>query len=136
MKKTHKVFIILTAVILTSFLFIKNYLKPTELVYSGTIKTKEITSPVNVYFDEYGVPSVFAENDETINTVSELKDIVNSSLMTTEEIKEILINPDQKKYVRCLPCCPWRQLQLCISASSAKKLAKRLLRAVSTCLNS
>ena len=64
MKKTHKVFIILTAIILTSFLFIKNYLKPTELVYSGTIKTKEIKSPVNVYFDEYGVPSVFAENDE------------------------------------------------------------------------
>ena len=31
----------------------------------------------------------FAENDETINTVSELKDIVNNSLMTTEEIKEI-----------------------------------------------
>jgi RNA polymerase primary sigma factor len=31
----------------------------------------------------------FAENNETINTVSELKDIVNNSLMTTEEIKEI-----------------------------------------------
>ena len=32
---------------------------------------------------------VFAENDETINSVTELKDIVNSCLMTTEEIKEI-----------------------------------------------
>ena len=31
----------------------------------------------------------FAENDETINSVSELKDIVNNSLMTTEEIAEI-----------------------------------------------
>ena len=31
----------------------------------------------------------FAENDETVNTVSELKDIVNNSLMTTSEITEI-----------------------------------------------
>ena len=64
MKKKHKVFIILAAVVLTGLLFIKSYLKPTKLVYSGTIKTKEIESPVNVYFDEYGVPSIFAENDE------------------------------------------------------------------------
>ena len=31
----------------------------------------------------------FAENDETINTSSELKNVVSNSLMTTDEITEI-----------------------------------------------
>ena len=32
---------------------------------------------------------IFAENDETIAITSELKDVVNSSLMTTDEISQI-----------------------------------------------
>ena len=64
MKKTNKVFIVLIVAVLAIFLFVKNYLKPTKLLYSGTIKTKQVKAPVSVYFDSYGVPSVFAENDE------------------------------------------------------------------------
>ena len=45
-------------------LFVKNYLKPTEVLYSGTIEVPTIKNPVEVYFDSYGVPHIFATNDD------------------------------------------------------------------------
>ena len=64
MKKTQKTILFIGFVIFLATLFFKNYTKPTNLVYDGIIETEEVGAPVDVYFDEYGVPSVFAETDE------------------------------------------------------------------------
>ncbi len=64
MKKTQKTMLFIGFVIFLATLFFKNYTKPTNLVYDGIIETEEVGAPVDVYFDEYGVPSVFAETDE------------------------------------------------------------------------
>jgi len=64
MKNTKKITLFITVIVFLSILFLKNYVKPKELVYSGTIETAGLGAPVDVYFDEYGVPSVFAETDE------------------------------------------------------------------------
>ena len=62
MKKTFQTLTVLLLV--AGVLFVKNYLKPTEVLYSGTIEAPNITAPVEVYFDGYGVPHIFAENDD------------------------------------------------------------------------
>ncbi len=62
MKKALQILVGL--LLIAGVLFVKNYLKPTEILYSGTIETPNITEPVEVYFDSYGVPHVFAENDD------------------------------------------------------------------------
>ena len=62
MKKALQILVGL--LLIAGVLFVKNYLKPTEILYSGTIETPNITKPVEVYFDSYGVPHVFAENDD------------------------------------------------------------------------
>ena len=62
MKKTLQTLTLLLLV--AGVLFVKNYLKPTEVLYSGTIETPNTTAPVEVYFDGYGVPHIFAENDD------------------------------------------------------------------------
>ena len=62
MKKALQISVVLLLV--AGFLFIKNYLKPTEILYSGTIENQNIIAPVEVYFDDYGVPHIFAENDD------------------------------------------------------------------------
>ena len=64
MNTTQKTTIFIVIAVFLALLFFKSYTKPSELVYNGTIETTEIEHPVNVYFDEYGVPSVFAETDE------------------------------------------------------------------------
>ena len=64
MKKTHKIgFFIIGAFFLTTLL-VKNYLAPTKILYSGEVESTEIGATVEVYFDEYGVPSIFAETDD------------------------------------------------------------------------
>jgi len=62
MKKALQILVVL--LLIAGAFFIKSYLKPTEILYSGTIETPNITEPVEVYFDAYGVPHVFAENDD------------------------------------------------------------------------
>ena len=62
MKKALQISVVLLLV--AGVLFIKNYLKPTEILYSGTIENQNIIAPVEVYFDDYGVPHIFAENDD------------------------------------------------------------------------
>ena len=62
MKKALQILVGLLLV--AGVLFVKSYLKPTEILYSGTIETPNIIAPVEVYFDTYGVPHVFAENDD------------------------------------------------------------------------
>ena len=64
MNTTQKTTIFIVIAVFLALLFFKSYTKPSALVYNGTIETTEIEHPVNVYFDEYGVPSVFAETDE------------------------------------------------------------------------
>ena len=62
MKKVLQISVVL--LLAAGVLFIKNYLKPTEILYSGTVENQNIIAPVEVYFDDYGVPHIFAENDD------------------------------------------------------------------------
>jgi len=64
MKKTYKIGVFIIVIIFLTTFFVKSYLSPTKILYSGEITTPEIAAPVEVYFDEYGVPSIFAETDE------------------------------------------------------------------------
>ena len=52
MKKALQILVVL--LLIAGAFFIKSYLKPTEILYSGTIETPNITEPVEVYFDAYG----------------------------------------------------------------------------------
>ena len=64
MNKTQKTTLFITITAFLALLFFKNYIRPADLLYNGTIEAVDIEFPVNVYFDEYGVPSIFAETDE------------------------------------------------------------------------
>ena len=64
MNKTQKTTLFIITTVFLALLFFKNYIRPADLLYSGTIETVDIEFPVDVYFDEYGVPSIFAETDE------------------------------------------------------------------------
>ena len=46
MKKTLPIFVGL--LLFSGVLFVKSYLKPTEILYSGTIETPDIIAPVEV----------------------------------------------------------------------------------------
>lgn len=41
----------------------QSFLAPTSIPYEGTISDLDVEDKVEVYFDDYGVPSVFASND-------------------------------------------------------------------------
>ena len=41
----------------------QSFLAPTSIPYEGTISDLDVKDTVEVYFDDYGVPSVFASND-------------------------------------------------------------------------
>ncbi|MDB3887780.1 penicillin acylase family protein [Candidatus Marinimicrobia bacterium] len=41
----------------------QSFLAPTSIPYKGTISDLDVEDTVEVYFDDYGVPSVFASND-------------------------------------------------------------------------
>ena len=41
----------------------QSFLAPTSIPYEGTISDLDVEDTVEVYFDDYGVPSVFASND-------------------------------------------------------------------------
>jgi len=49
---------------------VKSFLKPTDIPYEGEISNLDIQDTVDVYFDEYGVPSIFASNDSDMFKVA------------------------------------------------------------------
>jgi len=76
--KQSKTFILLSrylpiAVFITAAFIgfsVKSFLKPTDIPYEGEISNLDIQDTVDVYFDEYGVPSIFASNDSDMFKVA------------------------------------------------------------------
>ena len=63
MKIIKKIFFVLVSLIAAlglSFFVYSQYQKPT---YSGELQIKNIEKTTNVYFDEYGIPHIYAENE-------------------------------------------------------------------------
>ncbi len=58
---------IIVIVVIVGFTGLKFfYLKGPVAVHEGQLKMPQLTAPVNVYTDEYGVPHVYAENEEDL----------------------------------------------------------------------
>ena len=78
MAKQSKSYILLSrylpiAVFITAFFIgfsVNSFLKPAEIPYEGEISNLDIQDTVDVYFDEYGVPSIFASNDSDMFKVA------------------------------------------------------------------
>ena len=70
MGKLSKTFILLF--LITGFIVfsINNFLKPTDILYEGKITDLDVEDTVEVYFDDFGVPSVFASNDSDMFKVA------------------------------------------------------------------
>jgi penicillin amidase len=49
---------------------INSFLKPVEVFYEGINSQLSLSEDVEVFFDDYGVPSVFAENDSDMFKVA------------------------------------------------------------------
>ena len=49
---------------------INSFLKPVEVSYEGINSQLSLSNDVEVLFDDYGVPSVFAENDSDMFKVA------------------------------------------------------------------
>ena len=62
MKKLFKILGVLIIVVALTFVGLWMYLKSTAPKYSGTVDLEGVTSPVDVYFDDYGIPHIYAEN--------------------------------------------------------------------------
>ncbi len=62
MKKLFKILGILLVVIILAFAGFWFYLKSTGPKYSGTIDLEGIKAPVDVHFDTYGIPHIYASN--------------------------------------------------------------------------
>ncbi len=65
-KKTIFVLISLVILILVAIFAYLHYSKPK---YEGKILIKNISSSTNVYFDEYGIPHIYANSQEDAMTV-------------------------------------------------------------------
>ncbi len=60
MKKVLKILAILLVLIALGFWLFTNSLKPT---YNGTIDIAELDTEVTVYYDEYGIPHIYCDNE-------------------------------------------------------------------------
>ena len=49
--------------LLIAYYTFQSFIAPTPIPYEGTISDLDVEDTVEVYFDDYGVPSVFASND-------------------------------------------------------------------------
>ena len=70
MGKLPKAFILLFLISGLIVFKINNFLKPTDILYEGKIIDLNVEDTVEVYFDDYGVPSVFASNDSDMFKVA------------------------------------------------------------------
>jgi penicillin amidase len=62
-------FLLITLFIIINYA-INAFLKPVEVLYSGINTELSLSNDVEVLFDDYGVPSVFAENDSDMFKVA------------------------------------------------------------------
>ncbi len=62
-KKIFKVFIIFIAILSVAAFF---YLRSFKPQYSGTINLPGLTDKVDVYFDDYGIPHIYAQNKDDL----------------------------------------------------------------------
>ena len=70
MGKVYKiVFFVLILIILINF-SVNAFLKPTHVKYNGINQELSLKNDVEVIFDDYGVPSVFAQNDSDMFKVA------------------------------------------------------------------
>ena len=67
--RTKILFLIITLFIVINYA-INAFLKPVEVSYSGINTELSLSNDVEVLFDDYGVPSVFAENDSDMFKVA------------------------------------------------------------------
>ncbi len=64
MKKLFKILGGLLVVMVLIFVGLWLYLKSTSPQYSGTVDLEGMSQPVEVYFDDYGIPHIYAQNAE------------------------------------------------------------------------
>ena len=70
MGKVYKIiFFVLILIILINF-SVNAFLKPTDVNYKGINQELSLKNDVEVIFDDYGVPSVFAKNDSDMFKVA------------------------------------------------------------------
>ena len=69
MKKIKKIFLVLFSIILLILLCIYIYLLSTKPQYEGEIKIKGISKNTEVYFDNFGIPHIYAENQKDAQVV-------------------------------------------------------------------
>lgn len=69
MKKLKKLLFILFSLILIIALGIYFYLLSTKPQYEGEVAIKNISKNTEVYFDEYGIPHIYAENQKDAQVV-------------------------------------------------------------------
>ena len=62
MKKLFKILGVLILVIVLAFVGLWFYLKSTGPKYSGVVDLEGIVAPVDIHFDDYGIPHIYAEN--------------------------------------------------------------------------
>ena len=67
--RTKILFLIIVSFIIINYA-INAFLKPVEVSYSGVNTELSLSNDVEVLFDDYGVPSVFAENDSDMFKVA------------------------------------------------------------------
>ncbi len=66
LKKIFITIISLIAILAIAFYVYSQYQKP---IYEGDLQLKNISKTTNVYFDEYGIPHIYAENQKDAMTV-------------------------------------------------------------------
>lgn len=69
MRKIKKISFIVLAIIAFLVLFLLGYLQYTKPTYEGQIALKNISKETTVFFDEYGVPHIYATNQKDAMTV-------------------------------------------------------------------
>ena len=70
MGKLARTFILLFLITGLIVFKVNSFLKPTDILYEGKITDLDVEDTVEVYFDDYGVPSVFASNDSDMFKVA------------------------------------------------------------------
>ena len=70
MGKLPRTFILLFLITGLIVFKVNSFLKPTDILYEEKITDLDVEDTVEVYFDDYGVPSVFASNDSDMFKVA------------------------------------------------------------------
>ena len=70
MGKLARTFILLFLISGLIVFKVNSFFKPTDILYEGKITDLDVEDTVEVYFDDYGVPSVFASNDSDMFKVA------------------------------------------------------------------